>query len=125
MSDTKSTYSAASKHYVEDIVPDSDKEQERYRRAKAREALYNDDWISLAIDLNDFVAKYTPGAKGRKKGYKYKYVGEDWTIIADMIAGYARLVNRHTGEFADINGVPSSDNTKTHFKILKRKGVQS
>ena len=124
MSDTKAAYSAASKDYIDNIVPSSTKEQERYRAAKAREAMYNDDWIKLSVNINDMVAEYTPEAVGRKKGYKYKYVSKDWIVLADMIAGYLRLIDRRTGEFVKLDGTPGKD-WETHFKILKRKDMHS
>ncbi|PJM73706.1 hypothetical protein CS006_00470 [Bifidobacterium primatium] len=125
MSDTKAAYSDAAKHYVEDIVPASAKEQERYRAAKEREAKYNDDWLKHPVNINDIVDEFTPGATGRKKGYKYKFSGKDWIVLADMIAGYLRIIDKRLGKFVMLNGNPSDDQSLTHFKILKRRDMQS
>ncbi|NMM98696.1 hypothetical protein [Bifidobacterium olomucense] len=123
MSDTKSAYSSASRHYIEDIVPGSEKEQERHRKAKERETKHNDDWIQRSVNINDIVDKFTPGAVGRRKGYKVKYVGKDYIVLADMIAGYLRIIDKHTGGFVTLDGTVSKDGKETHFKILKRKDM--
>lgn len=123
MSDTKTAYSAASKHYIKDIVPKSPTEQERYRKAKEREAKYNDDWDRLAVNINDIIQQFAPGSTGKKKGYKYKYVGKDYIVLADMIAGYLRIVDRRTSQFVKLDGTPGDD-PETHFKILKRKDMR-
>lgn len=121
MSDTKSDYSDASRHYLDDIVPQSPTEQERVRKAKEREAKYNDEWIKHSVNINDVVAKFAPEAKGRKKGYKRKYIGKDYIVLADMIAGYLRIIDKKTGMFVTLDGTPSKEDSETHFKILKRK----
>lgn len=123
MSDTKSDYSDASRHYLDDIVPQSPTEQERVRKAKEREAKYNDEWIKHSVNINDVVAKFAPEAKGRKKGYKRKYIGKDYIVLADMIAGYLRIIDRRTGRYTTIDGVPSDNQSLTHFKIRKRKDM--
>ncbi|TPF80094.1 hypothetical protein BW12_09180 [Bifidobacterium sp. UTCIF-3] len=122
MSDTKSEYSAASKRYLEDVVPQSPMEQERVRKAKERESLYNDDWIKQSVNLNDVIEIFAPKSVWRKKGYKYKYVGRDYIVLADMIAGYLRIIDRHSSEFVKLDGTPGTD-PETHFKILKRKDM--
>ena len=120
MSDTKSDYSDASRHYLKDIVPKSTVEQERVRKAKEREARYNDDWLKHPANIND-VDRFAPGAKGRKKGYKRKYVGKNYIVFADMIAGYLRIIDKKTGMFIIIlEGKPRKEERETHFKILKR-----
>ncbi|OXM99231.1 hypothetical protein Tam10B_2534 [Bifidobacterium vansinderenii] len=123
MSDTKSAYSDASRHYVEDVVPSSPKEQERYQRAKEREARHNDDWLERSVNINDITDKFTPGAIGRKKGYKIKYVGKDYIVLADMIAGYLRIIDKHAGGFVTLDGKVSKNDKETHFKIRKRKDM--
>lgn len=72
--------------------------------------------------INDIIGEFAPGSVGRKKGYKIKYVGEDYIILADMIAGYLRIIDRHLNRFIKLDGTPGSD-PETHFKILARKDM--
>lgn len=123
MSDTKSDYSNASKHYLDDIVPHSPVEKERVRKAKEREAKYNDVWLKHPVNINNIVDEFAPGAKGRKKGYKRKYVGTNYIVLADMIAGYLRIIDKHVGRYITLDRIPSDDQSLTHFKILKRKDM--
>lgn len=123
MSDTKSDYSDASKHYLDDIVPRSPVEKEQVRKAKEREAKYNDVWLKHPVNINHIVDEFAPGAKGRKKGYKRKYVGTNYIVLADMIAGYLRIIDKRVGRYITLDRIPSDDQSLTHFKILKRKDM--
>lgn len=64
-----------------------------------------------------------PGAVGRKKGYKIKYNGVRYIVLADMIAGYLRIIDKQSGSFVTLDGKDSRSKKETHFKILKRKDM--
>lgn len=49
MADYKSAYSDISKDYIENLVPSSSLEQERYDRSKVREANNNENWIKQKL----------------------------------------------------------------------------
>lgn len=60
MSDAKDAYSSAPKQYIEEPIPNSEINQERYRRAKQREAQWNDNWDKPMVGLVGIVNKFTP-----------------------------------------------------------------
>ena len=60
MADYKSAYSDISKDYIENLVPSSSLEQERYDRSKVREANNNENWIKQKVNLNEIVDQFIP-----------------------------------------------------------------
>ena len=123
MSDAKTPYSKAAQYYVKEVVPKSEADQKRFAAGKAREARFNNQWIALAVNIDEVVDKYAPNAKQRVDRYKYIWSGEDYAIIADMITGTVRLYSRAAKMYTDRYGVPIEGNELTHFKILKRKDM--
>ena len=112
---------------------------ERARREKER---FKENWQT--VNINEFVQKFTPGAKGiiSKDGRKIYYYNKhnSLRITTDVAGGYCRLEDtskKGRERFLDINGIdarnyinergklqgrsPSQFNEVTHFRILKRK----
>ena len=119
MADSKERYSVASHDYVERVVPTSELDRARFDRSKARERLYNDNWQSTPVNINEICSRFTPGSTGRKKGYKFEFKGERYTVIADMPAGYLRIFDRVLKRYVRLDGTPGTPE-ETHFKLKKR-----
>ena len=108
MADSKSAYSSASKKFVNKTIQNSEKEE-----------LYNEDWSKQKVNINEIVDEFTPNSKGYKVGYKYVFEGNKYQVVADMVAGYLKIVDKKTKQSLKLNGKPGSKKD-THFKILKR-----
>lgn len=67
MADQKSSYSEASKHYVEVKVTESALDKERFDRSKLREAKYNENWSKQKVNINEIVDEFTPYFTVKKK----------------------------------------------------------
>ena len=122
MADAKDRYSGASDEYVHKTVPSSAADQERYARSKARESEFGENWAKNPVDLNEICERFAPGAIGQKKGYKFHFIGERYTIIADMISGYLRIFDRTIKQFVKLDGTTGTKE-ETHFKILRREDM--
>lgn len=122
MGDYKEGYTEAAREYRQRVVPSSDIDRARYDRSKAREARYNDSWMQNPIDLDAVVEQFAPGAVGRRRGVKLVFEGEIYEVRADMPSGYVRIYNKELRKYVLLDGTPSSDRAKTHFKILRREG---
>ena len=121
MADSKSRYSAAAKFYARIMSHGSLLDAVRYAKSKLRESLHNETWKEHPVNINDIVNQFTPGVKGKPKGVKFEFENADYIIKADMPAGYLRIFDKHTNSTIMLDGTPSNDPEKTHFKILKRK----
>ena len=69
----KEPYSRASSDYIQNQVPISSIDQDRYNRSKEREALYNENWKKQKVNLNDLVDKYAPDAVPKNHGTKMEW----------------------------------------------------
>ena len=65
--------------------------------------------------------KFTPGVKGKPHGVKYQFENANYVIKVDMPSGYLRIYDKKSKMYIKIDGIPSLDYEKTHFKIMKRK----
>ena len=119
MSDYKGGYSSTSTNYVNNIVPFSEKALKEYTLSKKREDKYNDSWSKTKVNINDIVEKFAPNSNTYVQGYKYIFDGAHYEVVADMAAGYLRIIDKYTNQPVKLNGKPGS-NEETHFKILKR-----
>ena len=113
-----------------------------FERARNESSHFKENWQT--VNINEFVKKFTPGAKGiiSKDGRKiiYKNKHNSLQIVTDVAGGYCRLQDtskRGKERFLDINGndarnyindkgkkqgrTKSQFNEATHFRILKRK----
>ena len=120
MSDLKSAYSEASKHYVEVKVFESELDKERFDRSKLREAKYNENWSKQKVNINEIVDEFAPNFTVKEKGTKYIFIGERYEVTADMAGGYLRIKDRNTGYWVKLDGTPVSGNCEGHYKIMKR-----
>ena len=92
MGDYKTAYSDVSNYYINDVVPSSSIDQERYGRSKAREEKYNENWKKLKVNLNEIVDKFVPenstvNVQHSQGGVKYVFEGDRYEVICDKVAG--------------------------------------
>ena len=120
MANAKEIYSEASKYYCETKVPASSKDQNWYNKSKAREAEFNEKWKKNKVNLIDLVDQYAPNATVYEKRYKFFFEGEKYTVVTDMVSGYARVQEKATERYLDMNGNPNPDGDYTHFKIKRK-----
>lgn len=124
MADYKQAYSDVSKDYIENVVPSSELDQNRYDRIKAREAQFNEIWIKNKVNLNEIVDQFvdTMDVSGgyTKGGYKYIFEGSRYVVKCDKVAGYLRIYDKQLKSFCKLDGTPSEFNEETHFKIKRR-----
>ncbi len=125
MADYKAAYSDISKNYVDNIVPESQIEQDRYERSKMREARNNDNWIKKKVNLNEIVDRFIPKGgetiiQRTQGGVKYNFEGKRYIIKCDKVAGYLRIYDKLTKSYCMLDGTPSRDQNQTHFKIKRR-----
>lgn len=125
MSDFKTAYSEISKDYIENIVPTNSIDQGRYNRSKAREAQHNQTWIKQKVNLNDIVDQFVPQVNGfvlqhSEGGVKYDFEGPRYIVKCDKVAGYLRIYDKQAKSYCELDGTPSRDLEKTHFKIKRR-----
>ena len=121
--DKKKRYSDESKHYVEDIVPVSEIDKERYKRSKLREQQHNSSWLKRKVNINDVIEKFIPineTLKENTKGVKYEFEGNRYIIRCDKVSGYLRIYDKQTKMYCELDGTPSRNLEETHFKIKKR-----
>ncbi len=120
MSNEKEIYSATSKYYCEVSVLANEKNLESYNRSKVRELKYNENWEKEKVNIIEIVGKYAPGARTYESDYKFYFEGEENIVIADMVAGYLRILNKETSKFYRLNGTLTRSKKGTHFKIKKQ-----
>lgn len=124
MSDYKQAYSDISRDYVENTVPASSIDQDRYDRSKAREEQYNDNWIRLKVNLNDLVDQFIDEKdvviEKSEGGVKYIFEGSRYQVKCDKVAGYCRIYDKQLKTYCKLDGTPSKDGAETHFKIKRR-----
>ena len=121
MADYKTEYSIAAKFYASVMIHGSMLEAIRYYKSKLREAKFNDNWKKNMVNLNDVVDKFTPGAKGKRKGVKFQFENERYIIKVDMPSGYLRIFDKKIKMYVKLDGTPGNNREETHFKIMKRK----
>lgn len=119
MADDKDRYSDASFDYVTEGIHESDVDMERYRRSKARESAYNENWKQHMVDINDVVHQFAPNSVGQAHGVKYQFESDRYIIKADMASGYLRIYDKVLRQYVRLDGTPGSLE-ETHFKIKKR-----
>ena len=119
MGDDKDKYSDASFDYVTEGIHNSDVDMERYRRSKARESAFNENWKQNMVNINDVVQQFTPNSVGEARGVKYQFESNRYIIKADMASGYLRIYDKALQKYVKLDGTPGSL-TETHFKIKKR-----
>ena len=119
MADSKSAYTSASKKFVNKTIQNSEKAKHQYDISKKKEEIYNEDWSKQKVNINEIVDEFTPNSKGYKVGYKYVFEGNKYQVVADMVAGYLKIIDKKTRQPLKLNGKPGSKKD-THFKILKR-----
>ena len=114
-------------------------------RGMQRKNTFGKNW--LCVNINDFVANFTPNPIRENIGNKIKFIGNDkkYCITADKTGGYLRLedyqyflktgkhlyldingndVRNYTDENGKQHGRKKSDfNAITHFKILHREDM--
>ena len=125
MADYKQAYSDISKDYVDNIVPGSALDQERYDRSKAREAANNENWKKQKVNLNEIVDRFVPEVNGfveqhTEGGVKYVFEGDRYTVKCDKVAGYLRIYDKQSKMYCKLDGTPSKNGDETHFKIKRR-----
>lgn len=121
MADSKSAYSEASKHYIEVKVPASAKDQERFDKAKLREARYNENWKKQKVNLNEIIDQFCPDFTVKEKGEKFIFKGDRYDIQADMVGGYLKIYDNKIKKWINLDGsIADSSNGEGHYKIKKR-----
>ena len=125
MADYKSAYSDISKDYIENLVPSSSLEQGRYDRSKARESRNNANWIKQKVNLNEIVDRFIPDdsdvvTQHTEGGVKYDFEGARYIVKCDKVSVYLRIYDKSAKSYCLLDGTPSRDLEKTHFKIKRR-----
>lgn len=113
-----------------------------FERARNESSRFKENWQT--VNINEFVKRFVPGAKGKisEDGRKIYYYNKhnSLRITTDVAGGYCRLEDMSIngiGRFLDINGNDARNyinergkkqgrsrsqfNEVTHFRILKRK----
>ena len=119
MADSKTKYSDSSNNYINKTVPNSENAQKDYNNSKMKEQKYNNEWSTQKVNINEVVEKFAPNTDGYVKGYKYIYESERYQVVADMVAGSLKIVDKKTNQPVKLNGKPGS-RKETHYKIKKR-----
>lgn len=125
MADYKAAYSDVSRDYVESTVPNSQSDFDRYTRSKIREARNNENWNKQKVNLNEIVDHFIPMSSDlvtcrTEGGVKYNYEGSRYIIKCDKVAGYLRIYDKESKSYCLLDGTPSGNPDKTHFKIKRR-----
>lgn len=120
MADAKTPYSSTSAIYVTSAINNSNTEQDRYNRSKAREKKFNSNWSKQKVNINDVVNQFTPNCTGKAHGVKYEFENDRYVIKADMASGYLRIYDKTLKSYVKLDGSPSKNRDETHFKIKKR-----
>lgn len=119
MADSKLNYSNNSITYTTKTIYESESAMKKYNHGKYIESIFNNDWKKTPVNINEIVDKFAPKRDEYVLGYKYIYDGENYRVVADMIGGYLRIVDKKTNQPLKLNGKPGSKK-ETHFKIKKR-----
>ena len=125
MADYKTAYSDVSKVYIDTEVPLSQLDQCRYKRSKIREKDNNENWIKRKVNLNDIVDFFIPPKteiikRYTESGVKYNFEGKRYIVKCDKVAGYLRIYDKYTKSYCLLDGTPSKNRDKTHFKIKRK-----
>lgn len=120
MSDSKQNYSDAAGNYKKAAQENADKS---YEDSKAREKRYGILWEKHPVNLNELVATFAPNSQGEVHGSKYIFKGENYSVVADMAAGYARVFSYQEGKHLVLEA-PIGKYDGTHFKIKKREDME-
>lgn len=122
--DSKTAYSEVSKMYVTVTATQLEIDKQRYQRAKRREALHGANWEKNKVNINEVVDKFITDKEKMKtyseSGYKYVFEGDRYIVKCDKVGGYLRIYDKTSLDYCLIDGTPSDDQSKTHFKIKKR-----
>lgn len=124
MSDSKDDYSDAANDFVSEAAELSSDSQKMYAASKERERRYGDRWNKNQVNLNEIVEEFAPDAKGLRKGVKFLFEGSRYVVETDMASGYLRIFDKVMRKHVTLDGKPGKD-SKTHFKIMKRKDMWS
>lgn len=116
MADSKNNYSRESKKYTNNTTKISKNAQKSYNVSKEKENKYGNSWEK--VNINEIVDKFAPNAKEYVNGYKYIFEGDKYDVIADMVSGSLRIINKATNQPLKLDGKPGSKKD-THFKIKK------
>ncbi|TPF95729.1 hypothetical protein EP30_10180, partial [Bifidobacterium sp. UTCIF-39] len=80
-----------------------------FARGRTRTALYKQNWQE--VDINEVIARFTPGAQMKKSGVKVHFVDPRgrYEIVADSAGGYLRIQDirnfpKKKRVFVDLNG---------------------
>lgn len=125
MSDFKTAYSDIAKDYIENVVSTNSIDQGRYSRSKVREDQHNQIWIKQKVNLNDIVNQFAQQvndfvSQHSEGGVKYDFEGPRYIVKCDKAAGYLRIYDKQAKSYCELDGTPSRDLEKTHFKIKRR-----
>ena len=120
MSDYKHTYSGASSGYAGAAASASSDARRAYERSRMRKQKHEDAWAEHPVDLNDVCERFVPGEVGECRGVKYIFENGNYAVVADMASGYLRIYAKKLKSYVTLDGSPSRDGDKTHFKILRR-----
>ncbi len=122
--DYKTAYHEVSELYVTVTATQSEIDKMRYQRAKRREAIHGSNWEKNKVNINEIVDKFIPDKENIKtyseSGYKFIFEGAQYIVKCDKVGGYLRIYDKKSSEYCLIDGTPSEDQSKTHFKIKKR-----
>lgn len=113
--DNKELYSKASKYYVETNEEDA----KRYAKSMKRKEKHNKDWEENKVNINEIIDKFTPEFDAKENHEKMIFMGEKYSVIADMASGYLRIYDREQETYIKLDGTPGADK-ETHFKIRHR-----
>ena len=63
-----------------------------------KELKYNNEWNTQKVNINEVVEKFAPNSDGYIKGYKYIYESERYQVVADMVSGSLKIVDKKTNQ---------------------------
>ena len=75
--------------------------------------------VKNKVNINDIVEKFAPNSNSYTSGYKFIFDDNDYQVVADMVAGYLRIIDKKTNQPVKLDGKLGS-RQETHFKIKKR-----
>lgn len=94
MADAKEMYSNVSKFYVDVKIKVNQIDTDRYNKSKTRENQWNEQWKKQKVNVNVIVNQFTPNFTAKENGVKYKFIGKDYEVHCDMVAGYLRIYDK-------------------------------
>lgn len=120
MADQKTAYSQASEYYVEAALDSSAANHVAYEKSKERQRKHGENWKKQPVNINEICDKFAPGDSGAIRGQKFIFEGPRYVVQADMAAGYLRIWDKQLRAHIKLDGTPSKDRRKTHFRIKRR-----